>query len=176
MLIFRLVLLSLARGSGLRGPLLKEPQCGNIGKQIESTLNCRNSLFWPPGVKATANFNFPVYGYYWCIYAVQTCPLSLAWLLPVYMQYRPAGVVSGNSVYSDHFSGSHASWNHCIDGHSLKREDNSMRFYAHFKQEMPCWEHTNFSRRRHKGRVRNDVLVGLLHWLVEDHSHKTITG
>jgi len=34
--------LSLAYGSGLRGLILKEPQCGNIGKQIESTLNCEN--------------------------------------------------------------------------------------------------------------------------------------
>ena len=32
-----LVPLSLAYGSGLRGPILKEPQCGNIGEQIEST-------------------------------------------------------------------------------------------------------------------------------------------
>jgi len=43
-----LVLLSLAYGSGLCGPILKEPQCGNIDKQIESTLNCENPLVWPP--------------------------------------------------------------------------------------------------------------------------------
>ena len=33
--IVRLVPLSLARGSGLLGPIMKEPQCGNIGKQID---------------------------------------------------------------------------------------------------------------------------------------------
>ena len=38
------VLLSLARGIGLRGSILQEPQWGNIGKQIESTLNCENPL------------------------------------------------------------------------------------------------------------------------------------
>jgi len=40
-----LVPLSLAYGSGLHGPILKEPQCGNIDKQIESTLNCESPLF-----------------------------------------------------------------------------------------------------------------------------------
>jgi len=39
-----LVPLSLAYGSGLRGPRLKEPQGRNIGKQIESTLNCESPL------------------------------------------------------------------------------------------------------------------------------------
>jgi len=41
---FRLIPLSLACGSGLLGPILKEPQCGNSGKQIESSLNCENPL------------------------------------------------------------------------------------------------------------------------------------
>ena len=39
-----LVPLSLAYGSGLHGPILEEPQCGNIDKQIESTLNCKSPL------------------------------------------------------------------------------------------------------------------------------------
>ena len=37
--ISRLVPSSLAGGNGLHSPILKEPQCDNIGKQIESTLN-----------------------------------------------------------------------------------------------------------------------------------------
>jgi len=37
--IFRFVPLSLGCYSGLRGPILKEPQCEKIGKQIESTSN-----------------------------------------------------------------------------------------------------------------------------------------
>jgi len=54
-----LVSLSLAWGSGLLGPILKEPQCGNIGKQIESTLNCENPLVWSPTAKNTRPlFNF----------------------------------------------------------------------------------------------------------------------
>jgi len=35
----------LASGGGLHSPILKERQCGNIGKQIESTLNCGNNWF-----------------------------------------------------------------------------------------------------------------------------------
>ena len=49
---------------------------------------------------------------------------SLVWQIVVYIQYRPAGVVSGNSIYSDHFPRSHASWNVPIIWHRLKREDN----------------------------------------------------
>jgi len=45
--------LSLACGSGLRGPLLKKPKCRNIGRQIESTLNCENSLVWSSAGKST---------------------------------------------------------------------------------------------------------------------------
>jgi len=33
---------SLAYGSGLHGPILKEPLCGKIDKQIESVLNCES--------------------------------------------------------------------------------------------------------------------------------------
>ena len=48
--------------SGLRGSLLKEPQCGTIGKQIESTLNSEDPLVWPPAEKkVTAAFNSPDY-------------------------------------------------------------------------------------------------------------------
>ena len=34
--------LGMACGSGLQGTILKEPQCGNVGKQIGSTLNSKN--------------------------------------------------------------------------------------------------------------------------------------
>jgi len=56
--IFTLVPLSLAYGSDLRSLILKEPQCGNIGKQIESTLNCEKPLVWPPAAKTPDRFNF----------------------------------------------------------------------------------------------------------------------
>ena len=56
--------------SGLRGPILKEPQCGNIGKQIESTLNCENP---PAAEKHAAIFNFPDYSlpsrFHFCLLA-----------------------------------------------------------------------------------------------------------
>jgi len=58
--IFKLIPLSLARGSGLRGLIVKEPQCGNIGKQIESTVNCKNPFVWPPAAQNTWPFlTFP---------------------------------------------------------------------------------------------------------------------
>jgi len=38
----------LARDSGQRSLLLKKPQCENIDKQIESTLNYETPLVWPP--------------------------------------------------------------------------------------------------------------------------------
>jgi len=41
------------------GPILKEPQCRNIGKQIESTLNCENPLVWPQTAKTTRPFSTP---------------------------------------------------------------------------------------------------------------------
>jgi len=60
--IFRLLPLSLAYGSGLHGPVLKEPQWGNIGKQIESTSNCKSPLVWPQNSnRHAAAFNFPDY-------------------------------------------------------------------------------------------------------------------
>jgi len=51
-----LVQLGLAYGSGLHGPILKEPQCGNIGKRIESTLNCESPLVWPQTAKTHGRF------------------------------------------------------------------------------------------------------------------------
>jgi len=49
----------LACVSGLCGSILKE-QCGNIGKQIESILNCEKSLVWPPTAKKSRPFStFP---------------------------------------------------------------------------------------------------------------------
>ena len=51
--IFRLLPLGLACGSSLRGPILKEPQCGNIRKPIQSSLNCKSPLVWRPAAKNT---------------------------------------------------------------------------------------------------------------------------
>jgi len=60
-----LVPLSLAYGSGLRSPILKEPQCGNIGNQIESALNCESSLVLTTSSKKhAAIFNIPDYSDY----------------------------------------------------------------------------------------------------------------
>ena len=56
-----LVPLSLAYGSGLHNSILKDPQRGNIVKQIESTFNCESPLFDHKQQKNTAVFNFPDY-------------------------------------------------------------------------------------------------------------------
>jgi len=58
------------------GPILKEPQCGNIDKQIEATLNCESPLVWPQTAKHTAAvFNFPDYSH--CLLVLLPNPFLL---------------------------------------------------------------------------------------------------